>query len=245
MEEIFCLEKIQKTFQEIVNKNQLLENEITISCSVLTAQEAIGDPGRKDFPIQKGKEKLMQANFGGSCGQAFTDMPSKYSGKLKELVTMPLETNSDRAVFISGMNAVLRELKIADHTIHCKDNGPQKCSLELAAAIEKEYGKPKIALFGLQPAIAEALSNKFTLRIFDLDEDNIGKVKHGVLIENGMCNIDEVEEWSDLFLVTGSTICNNSIESFLKIKKPIIYYGTTISGAAQLLGLKRFCPQSF
>lgn len=140
---------------------------------------------------------------------------------------------------------VLRELKIADHTLYCKDDDPQKCSLELAGAIEKEYGKLKIALFGLQPAIAEALSNKFTLRIFDLDEDNIGKVKHGVLIENGMCNIDEVEEWSDLFLVTGSTICNNSIESFLKIKKPIIYYGTTISGAAQLLGLKRFCPQSF
>ncbi len=71
---------------------------------------------------------------------------------------------------------VLRELKIADHTLYCKDDDPQKCSLELAGAIEKEYGKLKIALFGLQPAIAEALSNLFALRIFDLDDEISAKL---------------------------------------------------------------------
>lgn len=244
MEETYYLEKLQKDFQELVNKNELNEKNVTITCSVLTAQEAIGDPGRKDFPIQKGKEKLMQACFDCSFGQAFTDMPNVYRGKLKELTTLPLLTNADRAIFISGMNAVLRELKIADHTIHCKDDGPKKCSLELADMIEKEYGTPKIALFGLQPAIAEILSGKFPLRVFDLDEDNIGKGKYETIIENGICKMDEVEVWADLFLVTGSTICNGSIVNFLKIKKPVIYFGTTIAGAAMLLGLNRFCPQS-
>ncbi|MEL7568864.1 MAG: DUF364 domain-containing protein [Dehalobacterium sp.] len=243
-EEKYYLEKIQKAFQELVTKNDLIEKEVTITCSVLSAQEAIGNPGRKDFPIQKGKEKLMQACFGDSLGQAFTDMPNVYRGKVKELAAMPLQTNSDRAIFISVINAVLRDLKIVNHTIHCKDDGPQKCSLELAAKIKKEYGTPLIALFGLQPAIVESLSDKFPLRVFDLDEDNIGKVKHGILIENGICDMEEIEEWADIFLVTGSTICNGSIVNFLKIKKPVIYFGTTIAGAAQLLGLNRFCPKS-
>ncbi len=55
------------------------------------------------------------------------------------------------------------------------------------------------------------------------------------MIENGMCNIDEVEECSDIFLVTGSTLCNNSIVSFLKIKKPVIYFGTTSKNKLPLL----------
>ncbi|WHH58734.1 DUF364 domain-containing protein [Petroclostridium sp. X23] len=244
MEQNGCLVELQKVFKELVSKNELDERSIGVTCSVLTTQEAIGNPGRKDFPIQKGKEKLIQACFGCSRGQAFTDMPNTYSGKLKELTTMPLETNFDRAVFISGMNAVLRELEIADHTIHCKDDEPKKCSLELAEMIEKEYGKPKIALFGLQPAMAEVLSGQFPLRVFDLDEDNIGKEKYGIMIENGMCKMDEVEAWADIFLVTGSTVCNGSIIDFLKIKKSVIYFGTTLAGAAALLGLTRFCPQS-
>ncbi|TCO71833.1 Rossmann-like domain-containing protein [Marinisporobacter balticus] len=236
--------KIQRKFKQLVNENELNEKEIAITCSVLTAQEAIGDPGRNDFPIQKGKEKLMQACFGCSYGQAFTDMPNGYRGKLEELATIPLQTNFDRAVFISGMNAVLRELKMTECTIHCKDDGPRKCSVELVEMIEKEYGNPKIAMFGLQPAMVEVLAHKFTLRVFDLDEDNIGKDKYGIVIESGICNMEAVQAWADIFLVTGSTICNGSIVDFLKIEKPVIYFGTTIAGAASLSGLNRFCPQS-
>lgn len=238
------LEKLQKCFKELIDENRLHEQNIAITCSVLTAQEAIGDPERKDFPIQKGKEKMMQACFGCSFGQAFTDMPNGFNGKLKEITMMPLQTNYARAVFVSGLNAVLRELKMTDHTVHCKDGGPGKCSLELGEMIEKEYGAPKIALFGLQPALAEVLWKKYDLRIFDLDQDNIGQEKFGTVIESGVCDMEEVEAWADLFLVTGSTLCNGSIVHFLKIKKPVIYFGTTIAGTASLLGLKRFCPQS-
>lgn len=241
--EIAFLERLQKGLKDLADKNKFGEQKIEISCSVLTAREAIGDPERNDFPIQKGKEKMMQACFGCSYGQAFTDMPNIFSGKLKDLTTMPLKTNYERAVFISGLNAVMRELKMTDRTIHCKDDGPKKCSLELADMVEKKYGDPKIALFGLQPAMAEVLSQKFALRIFDLDDDNIGKEKFGIVIENGICDMKEVEAWADLFLVTGSTICNGSIINFLSIKKPVVYFGITVAGAASLLGLSRFCPQ--
>lgn len=238
------LDKIQGKFRDIVNENELLEKEIIVSCGVLTPQEAIGDPGRGDFPIQKGKEKLMQAGFGNSYGQAFTDMPAVWQGKLGDLVTIPLTTNSNRAIFISGMNGVLKDLAMAEHTVHCKDQGLGRCSQELVTTIKKEFGQPRIALFGLQPAMAEALLKEFNLRIFDLDADNIGQTKFGIVIEDGICNLAQVEEWADIFLVTGSTLCNNSIGPFLEIKKPVIFFGTTIAGTAKLLGLKWFCPES-
>ncbi|NLP44487.1 MAG: hypothetical protein GX351_07645 [Peptococcaceae bacterium] len=238
------LRKVQESFKKIVDENALNDKNIDVTCSILTAQQAIGNPEREDFPIQKGKEKMIQACFGSSYGQAFTDMPNTFSGKVKELTTMSLETNYERAVFISGINAVLKEMNIADRTIHCKDDGPKVCSMELAKMIEKEYGTPKIALFGLQPAMAEVLSKRFPLRIFDLDDDNIGQEKFGVIIENGMCEIADVEAWADLFLVTGSTVCNNSINDFLQLEKPVLFFGTTISGPAALFGLKRFCPQA-
>ena len=55
--EITLLEKLQKDLQNLADKNQLGEQKVEVVCSVLTAHEAIGDPERKDFPIQKGKEK--------------------------------------------------------------------------------------------------------------------------------------------------------------------------------------------
>lgn len=242
VDEKMCLHRLQEYLKMLVEEKNLGSEKIEITCSVLTTEEAIGNPERKDFPIQKGKEKMMQACFGGSYGQAFTDMPDIFTGKIEDLVTMPLKTNFDRAVFVSGMNAVLCELKMTDRTIHCKDDGPKKCSIELVKMIEEEYGNPKIALFGLQPAMAEALSQKFELRIFDLDYDNIGREKFGTMVESGDCDMEKVEDWADLFLVTGSTLCNESIIDFLSIKKPIVYFGITIAGAASHLGLKRFCP---
>ena len=241
--EIAVLAKLQSELKGLADQNQLNEQTVEITCSVLTPREAIGNPERNDFPIQKGKEKMMQARFGASGGQAFTDMPNTFSGKLRDLTTMSLRTNYERAVFISGLNAVLGELKMADRTVHCRDEGPKKCSLELAEMIERNYGKPRIALFGLQPAMADLLSQKFDLRIFDLDPDNIGQEKFGIVVEDGICDIAEVEAWAELFLVTGSTLCNGSIVNFLPIQKPVVYFGITIAGTAALLGLKRFCPQ--
>ncbi|MGI5902432.1 MAG: Rossmann-like domain-containing protein [Desulfitobacteriia bacterium] len=236
--------KLRTAFKKIVTENGLAGENIRIEGTVLSVEEAIGNPKRRDFPLQKGKEKLMQAEFKGFKGQAFTDMPYDYRGKLEDLITRPLNNNYDRAVFISGLNAVTSYLQQTANTIHCKNEEPEKCSLKLVKKIEQEYNNPKIAFFGLQPAMVEALADKFTLRVFDLDPQNIGTEKFGIRIESGECDIKEVEKWADLFLVTGSTVCNGSLVDFLDLKKPVIYYGTTIAGLASILGLERFCPES-
>jgi len=236
--------KLAPYLQNLLADKELSSASVRISGRVLTSKEAIGSPGRDDFPLQKGKEKLMQAVVDGFAGQAFTDMPGEFEGVLEEIFSLPPADNYRRAAIIATLNAVMRKQGKISGTVHCKDSGPGKCSSMLIEMIRSEYGKPKIAMIGFQPAMADLLTRNFDTRIFDLDPDNIGKDINGTRIESGNCSLDEVEAWCDLMLVTGSTIVNGSIDAFLETDKPVIFYGTTIAGAADILGLKRFCPVS-
>ncbi|XMB67283.1 DUF364 domain-containing protein [Mycoplasmatota bacterium zrk1] len=240
--EKFYNELITK-FKDIVQEEKLLYEEVTITAKSLTAVEAIGNPKKRDFPIIKGKEKLMQAEFKGSKGQAFTDMPGNYIGTIQEILKTELKTNFDRAVFIATFNAVCRHLNLCDKTVHCKDREPEDCASKLINYIKKEYGNPKIALIGLQPALLDSLSKHFIVRVLDMAEDTIGQIKYGVEIEDGESKTDEVLAWCDVILATGSTLANETITFFLD-KKPVIFYGTTAAAAASLMNLERFCPCS-
>jgi len=245
LEEPVVFKTLRTQIERILQDPVLPRSSVAITCKTLTPEEAIGSPGRDDFPLQKGKEKLMQAVVDGFIGQAFTDMPGNYRGTLRDALTLPPVNNYNRAVIIATINALYRKLKKATNTIHCKDTGPAECSQKLIKTISSEYGKPRIAVFGLQPAMVEELARHFEIRVFDLDPDNIGQDKYGVTIESGECELDPAEDWADLIMVTGSTVVNGTIDPFLKLKKkPVLFYGTTIAAAARMLGLKKFCPVS-
>jgi len=234
------LEKIRKGLTDIVKNNGLESEEIVIRAATLSPEEAIGNPEDRDYPIIKGKERLMQAVFRGESGQAFTDMHGNFSGRLADILNMDLADNFQRAVFISSLNAVMRYLKLAEQTVHCKDNEPPQCSLKLVDFIKQNYNNPKIAFVGCQPRMIQALTREFQLKVTDLDKDNIGQEKFGVLIqgaEDTRANLD----WCDIALVTGTTVVNDTFEQFL-IAKPVIFYGVTISGVARMLVLNHFCP---
>ena len=85
------------------------------------------------------------------------------------------------------------------------------------------------------------LSGITGLRVIDLDKDNIGTEKFNTTIE-GPEKTDDAVDWADLLLVTGTTIANGTIEQFLN-RKPVLFYGTTIAGAAHLMGWDRFCAK--
>lgn len=231
-------------FIELVTDNNLLDKKVTVTGRALSAIEAIGDTEKKDFPILKGKEKLLEAEFKGVKGQAFTDMPSNYSGTLKEIIEMPLDSNFNIAIYIATLNAVCRYLKIADNTVHCKDEGPEKCSVELVSYLESRFGNPKVALIGYQPSMLDKLSKSFEVRVVDLDKNNINTMKYGVMVEDGEKDTEDLLKWCDVILATGSTIANKTITSLFVDDKPIIFFGTTLAGAASLMGLERFCPCS-
>ena len=228
-------------FGGICREHDLLDRPVQVSARVLTTQEAIGDPEADDFPLQQGKERLMQADFLGASGQAFTDRFGDYQGPLRQILDMPLTNNYRRAVFVATLNAVMRYLNQADRTIHCRDKEPAECAAELADFISREYNRPKITQIGFQPAMVQALSQRFDFRIIDLDPDNIGKEKRGTRIE-GPEATDDAAQWADLLLVTGTTIVNGTIEQFLT-GKTVLFYGTTIAGAAALMDWPRFCAR--
>jgi hypothetical protein len=215
---------------------------VTVKARTLSTEEAIGNPEADDFPLQKGKERLIQARFGTGTGQAFTDRFGDYEGPLMEILAMPLDNNYRRAVFVAALNALLHHMGRISGTIHCKDKEPADCAGQLAAHLKKRYGKVKISQVGFQPRMVEAISEAFAVRLLDLDPENIGTRKFNVLVEGTEAQADVIE-WADLLLVTGSTVANGTIESFLG-RKPVIFYGTTVAGAAHLMGWERFCACS-
>jgi len=230
---------IKKEFTRTINQNGLEAEEVVIKTIALSPQEAIGDPEDKDYPLITGRERLMQAEFKGSLGQAFTDMYGNFNGRLNDIVEMDLKNNFRRAIFISSLNAVMRHLKLVDKTIHCRNNEPRECSQELVKYVERNYGQPKIAFIGFQPRMVETLSANFELRVTDMDADNIGTVKFGVKIDSPE-KTQENLKWCDMVLATGTTVVNSTFNQF-RLSRPVVFYGITISGVAKLLGLNHFC----
>lgn len=84
------------------------------------------------------------------------------------------------------------------------------------------------------------LSSKCNVRVIDLDSDNIGANRFGKIVESSEM-VDDAIQWCDLIFSTGSTIVNSTITNFLNQNKPVIFYGVTISAAANILNLKTYC----
>ena len=231
---------IKERFFNLIKEKELISSKVeVVSARTLTPQKVIGKPERNDFPLLKGKEVMIQADFKGSLGQAFTDMPGNYNGTLKEIFDMSLDSNFERAIFISTLNAVLRYLNYISKTVHCKDKEPGECAAHLIDYIKERFGNPRIAFIGMQPAIVEALVAQFEIRVVDLDPDNLGQKRCGVLIED-VAHTKEILSWADVILATGTTVVNDTLTPLL-IEKPIIFYGVTIAGVAYLKGYEQYC----
>jgi hypothetical protein len=234
---------IKEKFTGIIKDNDLESEPVDIKAAPLSTEEAIGNPEDKDYPLVIGLERLMQAEFKGFLGQAFTDMYGNYNGRLADILSMELTNNFRRAIFISSLNAVMKYLGLVNKTIHCRDNEPRECSCELVDYIEKNYGNPKIAFVGFQPRMIEALSGKFELKVTDMDRSNIGAKKFNIVVQSPEQTGKHLK-WCDIALVTGTTVVNDTIDQFM-IDKPVIFYGITISGVAELLDLSHFCCSKY
>ncbi|MGB7544187.1 MAG: DUF364 domain-containing protein [Methanothrix sp.] len=223
-----------------------LQEEVVIS-RPLSAAEAIGDTGRDDFPILRGKEVLMQAVYRGAIGQAFSAAKGDFHGTLGHVLKLPLDRNFERAVFIATMNAVLRYLGKIEKTVHCKDDGPKRCAACLAEWIAGQ-GSDMIGLVGLQPALLEALVKTLgSERVMTSDLAEAGMVRCDVKVLDGM-DSSEIFERCQLVLMTGSTLVNGTINDLMENatghETRVVFYGTTIAGTAYLIGLERWCACS-
>lgn len=236
-------QKLMDGFKQVIDNYDLSKTSIHITTRSLSPEEAIGITEKKDFPILLGKEIMVEASYLNGIGQAFTSAPAIFNGNLEKILEMDIEHDEHaRGLFIAALNAVMSQVGLVKNTIHCKNSEPEECANHFVSYLQEKYGKPKIALIGYQPAILSHLSKEFELRVLDLNPENIGTNKYGVLVEHGYTAFHEVvHKWSDLVLCTGSTICNGSIVNFIDINKEVLFYGTTLAGAAPILGLQRVC----
>lgn len=240
------MDLLKDKFKTLVEENSLTMDEIHIVSKSLTPEEAIGNTRRKDFPILTGREVMLQAEYQGAKGQAFTDAPSEFKGTLREILALDLDKDlHSRGLFIASLNAVMAKIGLIEHTVHCRTEEPENCAGEILDIVKRDYKDRKIALIGYQPSILEALSKDFTVRVLDLNPKNVGQTRYGIKVEHGIDDYKEVVlDWSDVVLCTGSTLCNGTIVQYFDIGKEVIFFEITVAGAAKLLGLKRLCPCS-
>ncbi|MDY6934113.1 MAG: DUF364 domain-containing protein [Spirochaetota bacterium] len=238
------MEELKRRIIDIVKEYKINDGIVKIRAKVLTPEEAIGNPEHDDYPIQKGRERMVQADFDGDCGVAFTDMYGNFEGSLYGILDMELTNNYRRAIFISTINACLNRLGLIIKTMHCRDQGPVNCQKQVTGFIKEKFRNPRIFLAGFQPRLCEALSRNFEIRTTDMDIDNIGKEINSVTVESSE-NTDENIEWCDLIFATGTTFVNGTFRQFITEKKPTVFYGVTCAGPVHLLNLARYCPEGF
>ncbi len=223
-----------------------LKEEIVVS-GPLSPEQAIGDTGRDDLVILRGREVLVQAVFRGCAGQAFSADRGHFQGTLEDVLAMPLKSIFERAVLVATMNAVLRYLGLVEGTVHCRDGGPKMCALSTGTWISEQKAE-KVGMVGLQPALLEAAVRVMgPERVMVSDLAEAGQERCGVKVLDGL-DSSRIFEQCPLVLITGSTIVNGTIDGLMKLAGQhgcrVVFFGTTIAGAAYLLGLERWCPES-
>jgi uncharacterized protein (DUF4213/DUF364 family) len=191
---------------------------------------------------------VIEASFLGARGQAFTDTPGEFRGKLRDVLELSLDTNQHRALFVAAINAVAANLGLVDTTLHCKDDAPEQCASEIIAQL-RAMGGSSVGLVGLNPAIAEALVREFghnAVTIIDLNPRNIGNDRYGVAIWDGRSRWQTLIDASEIVLVTGTTLVNGTFDKIYRAatdaERHFVVYGVTSAAVCHLLRLPRLCP---
>lgn len=224
-----------------------------VTSRAMGVDEALGDPSPyRDFALQRGVEKLMDVQIEGHHGQSFTSYPCNWVGTVGEALTMKMDSDRNRALSIGVINSLSSLLGLSSNTVHCRDQGPQLCGGDIARwALENTSSKDVVGIIGYQPAILNNLAQALgadRIRVLDLNPENIGQVRHKVTVWDGGKDLETMADQVSMCLATGSSLANNTadniVETFRSRRKELIFFGTTISGPAALMGLRHICPRS-
>jgi hypothetical protein len=245
-----ALEQTREPFQALATQAGLIGADVTILATPLSPEEAIGTPGRRDFPILVGRERVIEARVGDGRGHAFTDTAREFVGPLAEVITIGFSGNGNRAIYVAALNATLRHLGRVAGTVHCRDDDPERCGDEIARTLAPRLGAHGVVgLIGCNPAIAAHLVDQFgagRVRIADLDPDTIGRQRSGVEVWDGSTRGGELIEQAEVVLYTGTTLVNGTFDGITErlrdLGKVGVVFGVTAAGVAELLGLERLCP---
>ncbi|NLJ71776.1 MAG: hypothetical protein GX333_02035, partial [Syntrophomonadaceae bacterium] len=126
---------------------------------------------------------------------------------------------------------------------------PEDCGQKISNYILEKYGLCQVGIIGYQPAIIENCVNVFgpsRVMVTDLSIDNVGEIRYGVKILDGLTATKQLIEFADVILITGTVLANNTFEDILDIMadKPYYFFGTTCAALAHINQVERLCPLS-
>lgn len=229
---------------------QLKEKQVVLVSRALNTKEAIGKPTRRDFPLLQGKEVLVQAEIDACPGQAFTSDPLEYEGTIESLLATPQNRLGYHALVLAALNAAARSVGLVDHTVHCYNDEPEECGVWISNYLKEQHGeKCCVGIIGYQPALLENCVQAFgadQVHITDLNPANIGQMRFGVEVWDGMTRTEELVHESDVLMITGTVLGNETSEEIVKLigNKTVYFFGTTAAAMAKVHGWKRLCPMS-
>jgi hypothetical protein len=242
------LERARREFAALAEERGLLGTPVRIAARTLSTEEAIGTPVYGDLPILRGKEVMVEAEFRGAKGHAFTSAPSSWEGSVGDVLQLPLQTSQQRALLTVAMNAALRSLGLIDRTVHCRSEDITRCGDRMARELRRQYGPITVGVVGYQPGLVAGLAKHFgpdNVRVTDLLAENIGRRVHGTEIWDGVMSTGDLVRTGQLVLATGSTVANNTIDDLLAVAArhgvPVILYGVTAAAVCHLCSIPRLC----
>ena len=156
-----------------------------------------------------------------------------------------LDSNSQRAIFIATVNAALNHLGLLTLPFIARTANRINAVRRWPDHQEK-YGLVWEGIVGYQPSIIAGCVQelgKGLIRVTDMDTKNLGMSRFGIEIWDGVTRTDELIAKSDILLITGTTFVNGTAFDLLAkaAGKPVYFYGTTVAGAAALMGYRRLC----
>lgn len=243
------LETAREKLFDLAEEHGLRDESVRAIAGALSPEQAIGNPERRDFALLEGKEVMVQAEFQGHFGQAFTSRPREFAGTLEEALSLEPEKIENRAVLVAVLNAVCSRLGLAERTRHCRNQDMEDCGKRVAAELLERFGRIRVWVVGYQPALLENLAEAFGpefIRCSDLDPRNIRAEKFGVLLSDGGTAGRVLSDWCDLVLATSSTAVNGTLDGLFQEAadrgKRFIMFGVSGAALEGLAGIERICP---
>ena len=235
-------DKVIKEFCALPEVPEIMDEVITATISVdpMDIME-VTENNERHLPSRS--ERRVEVNFRGTVGQAFTETPREFTGTIREVLERPFEGKGLDCVLVAMINAVMGHYDYIRGTCHCDRDGHESCGSKYRGYVQSLYEGAKIVIVGYQAFILRSLVHgKGTVWTMDRDYNNITKLRHDNVITNsGFENREAAKKWADLFICSGSMVCNGTLEQWIDTGVPTVFYGVTIAGVAKLLNLRRIC----
>ncbi len=219
---------IKEKFKIVLNEHKVDLNENIISTTYISGKDIFKNSFISDYPLNNKNEVLVESRYKNSVGQAYINDYVSFEGSIEDVINLNLYDHKNKAIFISVLNSVLKELGLIKNTVHCKDNQPEECAVEIGRYFEKLKIK-KIYLIGYQPAFIKILHSSFEMDVYDLNPSNIGKMNNNIYIKNSNKRPINFEREDSVLLVTGSSLTNNTFNEFINLDIKVLFYGTTVA----------------